>query len=57
MNEKDLNVKMGALIENSQADIEVMEYDMHEGWEPYVYEDTSFYGGKIYFEVPEVTSE
>jgi hypothetical protein len=36
-----------------------MVYDMHEGWKPYVYEDTSFHGGKIYLGLPEVkvTSE
>ncbi len=59
MTVKDLSVKMEALIENGQADIEVMVYDMHEGWKPYVYEDTSFHGGKIYLGLPEVkvTSE
>lgn len=57
MTVKELSEKMEALIENGQADIEVMVYDMHEGWKPYVYEDTSFHSGRIYLGLPEVTSE
>jgi hypothetical protein len=55
MTVKGLSVEMEALVENGQADIEVMEYDMYEGWKPYVYEDSSFHGGKIYLGLPEVT--
>ena len=39
MTVEDLSMETEALVENDQADIEVMIYDMHEGWEPYVYED------------------
>ena len=55
---EDLSVEMKTLVED-HADIEVMVYDMHEDWKPYVYEDTSFHGGKIYLGLPEmaVTSE
>ena len=42
MTVEDLSVKMETLIENGHADIEVMVYDMYEGWKPYVYEGISF---------------
>ena len=56
MTVRDLKAEMEALVEDGQGDIEVMVYDMHEGWKSYVYEDTSFHGGKIYLGLPEVTA-
>lgn len=51
---EDLSVEMKTLVED-HADIEVMVYDMHEGWKPYVYENTSLHGGKVYLGLSEVT--